>query len=109
LLSRAVVLLVANRRRQGKEKLDSQGRRALARGANRGAEVHTVQTGAVLESRQDGANEVGNVLVNSQGGRAVSGTELRVFERRGNGELQVRAVVERETALRLQLIRTSDG
>ena len=94
LLSGAVVLLVANQRRQGKDKLNGQGRRAFASGSNGRAEVHTVETGAVLEPRQDGANEVGNVLVKGQGGRAISGAGLRFFERRGNGELQVRAVAE---------------
>ena len=98
LLTGTVVTLVAAKRGEGEKEFHGLGARSRARlGAEmkRAAESQTVKLRIVLEVAENGADQMRDVVVESQGRKAIAGNCRRLSESGIHRQLEVYAVAER--------------
>src|SRR5450631_1487448 len=98
LLTGTVVTLVAAKRGEGEKEFHGLGARSRARlgtEMKRAAESQTVKLRIVLEVAENGTDQMRDVVVESQGRKAVAGNCRRLSESGIHRQLEVYAVAER--------------
>jgi len=101
LLSGAVIALVAMQRFEGEKELDCLGVRARAGfgGEMKGAaESHSIELGVILEVPEDGANQVRDMVVESQRGEPVARRRRSFRQGCVERKFEIDAVAERNKA-----------